>query len=345
MQQSFPLITSDDVDSIPEVMEQLGLWQDGESIESVARAGEGNMNLVLRVRTNQRSVILKQSRPWVEKYPDIAAPAERVFAEIDFYNRVASCEDVRTRMPQMLGSDNRLRLLALEDVGEASDYSDLYAKRRPEEMPLECAIEWLARLHAIPVAPGDRALIGNISLRKLNHAHVYAIPLQRPSAIDLDQVCDGMEELAESLRSDSRIRQLANRMSYIYLGSGPHLLHGDYYPGSWLRTEDGLRVIDPEFTFAGPAEFDLGVLVGHSVLIGGAEDQADRVCELYQSSGGARIDRSLVNGFADVEIIRRLIGVAQLPIEADLAERTRMINTACVLGGAGSSRPSDGGTS
>ena len=39
--------------------------------------GEGNMNYTLRVRTNGRSIILKQARPWVEKYPVIDAPDER----------------------------------------------------------------------------------------------------------------------------------------------------------------------------------------------------------------------------------------------------------------------------
>jgi 5-methylthioribose kinase len=38
------------------------------------------MNCVLRIET-ARSFIIKQSRGYVEKYPQIAAPAERVLTE------------------------------------------------------------------------------------------------------------------------------------------------------------------------------------------------------------------------------------------------------------------------
>ena len=45
---------------------------------AIARAGAGNMNLALRVTTRDgRSLILKQGRPWVEKYAHIPAPFER----------------------------------------------------------------------------------------------------------------------------------------------------------------------------------------------------------------------------------------------------------------------------
>ena len=35
--------------------------------------GEGNMNIVIRLITNQRSFILKQSRSFVVKYPKLSA--------------------------------------------------------------------------------------------------------------------------------------------------------------------------------------------------------------------------------------------------------------------------------
>ncbi len=43
----------------------------GERVERAARAGEGNMNRVLRVTTTARSLILKQARPWVENMTTI----------------------------------------------------------------------------------------------------------------------------------------------------------------------------------------------------------------------------------------------------------------------------------
>lgn len=113
-----------------------------------------------------------------------------------------------------------------------------------------------------------------------------------------------------------------------YLATGSCLLHGDFYPGSWLKTKDGFRVIDPEFCFAGPAEFDLGVLAGHRVLMGGSADSVDVILSRYCKSAGKQVDRRLVRGFAAAEVVRRLIGVAQLPLHASLEQRAEMMRIA-----------------
>ncbi len=311
----FALITIDDADAAGCALDRLGLLEPGEAIESMQRAGEGNMNVVIRVTTHRRSLILKQSRPWVEKYPQIEAPADRILAEIDFYRRIEPYEAIRERMPMMLGSDAEAHIMVVEDLGEASDYSDLYRLRQPESLPLGEAIGWLAKLHAMVIEPSQREEIGNRSLRELNHAHMFVIPLQTPSAISLDAVCDGLEDLAAQVRNDAKVADAAERFGERYLGSGAHLLHGDFYPGSWLRTAAGLRVIDPEFTFAGPAEFDLAILAAHRVLVGGGADSTALVAELYEQAGGNSTDASMLQGFAAMEIVRRLIGVAQLPLD------------------------------
>ena len=70
-----------------------------ESVIAAERAGEGNMNCTLRVRTNERTFILKQARPWVEKYPQIEAPDERALVEAAFYRIAQVLPSVGSRMP------------------------------------------------------------------------------------------------------------------------------------------------------------------------------------------------------------------------------------------------------
>lgn len=324
----FPLITIDSPVIVREALQDLGLWESDETIEAVERAGEGNMNAVLRVVTDRRRVILKQSRPWVEKYPQIAAPVERIFSEIDFYSRVAGNKAVSRSMPRMLASSSELCLLAMEDLGGAADYSDLYSIRRADALPLERSLDWLAQLHSIPIEPSQRERIGNRALRELNHAHIFEIPLQEPAAMELDSVCAGLEGLAQGIRDDKAVRDAARELGAIYLGVGERLLHGDFYPGSWLCAAGEFRVIDPEFCFAGPIEFDLGVLAAHRVLIGGGQDSLAAVAEAYRRVGGCSAELDLLAGFAALEIIRRLIGVAQLPLEASLDDRHEMVRIA-----------------
>ena len=323
------MITMDDPATVQYGVEQLGLCdEENEQITHVDRAGEGNMNSVLRVQTNRRSVILKQSRPWVERYPDIAAPADRVLAEIDFYQRVQLHPAVCRAMPRLLAASQDLHVMALEDLGAASDYSDLYREQDPSQLPMKEAIEWLVQLHSISIPASEQASVGNFELRELNHAHIFQIPLQDPSAIPLDRVCEGLESLAQSIRQNIDVHRIADRLGTRYLSTGPCLLHGDFYPGSWLRTPQGLRVIDPEFTFAGPAEFDLAIVAAHRVLLGGDADSIDQTIATYRDAGGMPTDTPLLQGFAGMEIVRRLIGVAQLPLEATLSEREQMLDIA-----------------
>ena len=322
---SYPLINADNPAAILEALVNLKVCDSDESITDVTIAGEGNMNLVLRVKTNQRSVIVKQARPWVEKYQEIAAPEERILSEISFYKCISAADDeVKNAMPTVVASNPEHRLMVLEDLGAASDYAMLYsAKFKTSEVDsvFEQAIGWVARLHACDVS--DTHGIGCDPLLSLNHEHMFSIPLLDPPAIDLNGVCDGLTQASRALCADDSIRQAMEQLGKVYLAGGDSLLHGDYYPGSWLKTESGFRVIDPEFCFCGPREFDLGVVAAHWIFCGGEASAAtiDRVCKL--SSDG--VSRKLIEGFAGSELIRRLTGVAQLPLEADLDQRTQWL--------------------
>ena len=50
---------------------ELNIFSSDEKILNIKVPGEGNMNVVLRIETSKTSFILKQSRPYVNKYPDI----------------------------------------------------------------------------------------------------------------------------------------------------------------------------------------------------------------------------------------------------------------------------------
>ena len=101
------------------------------------------------------------------------------------------------------------------------------------------------------------------------------------------------------------------------MADGATLLHGDFFPGSWLRTPLGLAAIDPEFCFLGPAEYDLGVLMAHFLFT-----DHEALLPVFRAMYGGRCDWRLAEAFAGAELMRRVIGVAQLPLQADL-ERKR----------------------
>ena len=321
---NYNLLSVDDPNGVLNALVALEVCSADESITSITIAGEGNMNLALRVTTDQQSVIVKQSRPWVEKYPSIAAPEERILAELNFYGYVADASEVRASMPSVLAANPAQRLMVLEDLGMASDYASLYSSDVDSgevDEVFERAIGWVTLLHRCPIDHTDS--VGCKPLRKLNHQHIFSLPMLDPPATDLNLVCEGLMAASRDLCADAKVQQAMTSLGELYLkDDGGVLLHGDYYPGSWLKTEAGFRVIDPEFCFAGPQEFDLGVLAAHWIFCGGKADAStiDRVCQAITGE----VSVELVKGFAGAELIRRLIGVAQLPLDADLQPPNKM---------------------
>lgn len=316
----FPWLDVADPAGVERLMRRLGWLVEGESIASCQIAGPGNMNLTLRIQTARRECILKQARPWVEKFDHIPAPWDRASNEIAFYRAAAEHPALRARMPVLLGFDEASHTLLLEYLEGDGDFSDLYGtglggiSRRLNDADLRTAAGFLAYLHGLPL-PRESQRIVNREMRALNYEHIFEIPLREDSGIDLEPLAEGLGDAASSLREDLEYRDIVAETGRAYLSAGPCLLHGDFFPGSWLRSRDGLRVIDPEFCFHGVPEFDLGCAVAHFALARQPLAASRTFLDHYHANAdGVAIRGTWVARFAGIEVMRRLIGVAQLPL-------------------------------
>ena len=278
------------------------------------------MNLTLRLKTETRSFILKQARPWVEKYPHIPAPDSRALVEIAFYETATTRTTLRDAMPQLLASDPDARVLVLEDLGEARDFTSLYSGERLSEADLDALVSYLVALHVRWKELSK--IFANREMHVLNHEHIFRLPLQPNNGIDLDVFTDGLQAASELLKRDSTYVERVTELGELYLSDGEILVHGDYFPGSWLRTADGVRIIDPEFCFMGMAACDVGGMLGHLYLASQPEKLVDRVLSSY---GADASTQALSRQFAGVEIMRRLIGVAQLSLGYGIDKKRKLL--------------------
>jgi 5-methylthioribose kinase len=295
----------------------------GQTIEA-ARAGDGNMNLTLRViPSGGRPFILKQGRPWVEKYPAIPAPIERTLVEAAFYAEVQHDPRVAGGMPAVLDVDPDEHILVLEDVGSAGDFTFIYANGAVPERALANLVDWLELLSTLRPATQPRGLFANRAMRALNHEHMFNYPLRDGNGLDLDGITPGLGAAAREVAADRMYVDAVAALGQRYLADGNVLVHGDYFPGSWLRSGDGVRIIDPEFCFLGDAEFDYGILIAHLML---AWCDAAAITSVRSAIDARRLNAGLVAGYAGVEIMRRLIGVAQLPIAFGIDRKRALLN-------------------
>jgi 5-methylthioribose kinase len=186
-------------------------------------------------------------------------------------------------------------------------------------------VEFLQLLHS---STQKSVVVLNLRMRELNHAHIFEIPFNPENGLNLNEIQEGLQALAEKyILTNLKLRNIATELGDIYLSAkGPSLLHGDFFPGSWLDTDTGVKIIDPEFCFSGPVEFELGVFKAHLIFCGMSNRGINTILRRYGDYDNLRADQ-----FAGIEILRRLFGIAQLPLSRTISEKDELTQTALNL--------------
>ncbi|MCJ7466592.1 MAG: phosphotransferase [Maribacter sp.] len=295
------------------------LWPK-EDILHIEKPGEGNMNVVLRIRTSERSFILKQSRPYVQKYPQVSAPLDRIAVEYQFYKTIDN-EMLVPHLPEVLYYDPKEYVLLMKDLGHCEDMTKIYVERNMADTELENLVSLLGCLHQ---TRPPKNFPPNRAMRKLNYQHIFQLPFALDNGFELDDVQPGLQTLAMPFKSDDTLKEIIGQVGNAYLSAGKTLIHGDYYPGSWMTKSKKMYILDPEFSFLGFAEFDLGVMAAHMVMATMDRSYMSRILALYKEP----FDEKLTSQVAGIEIMRRLIGLAQLPMQRTLEEKELLLRMA-----------------
>ncbi len=305
---------------LQEFLESKNWLNSNEKINAISKPGEGNMNVLLRVKTDQRSFILKQSRPYVHKYQQIKAPLNRIEVEYKFYQAVQGAF-ITKHIPAILAFDKKDYLIQMEDLGQCEDMTFCYRDRK---VSLDILKKLIGISNGIHKMGKVEKFPENMALRELNHQHIFVLPFMEENGFHLDEVQQGLQELSLLYKKDTTIKAVVNKLGDKYLSKGNVLIHGDYYPGSWMQLENKVYIIDPEFSFIGFREFDLGVMTAHLIMATMNVSSMATVMEHYKGEA----DSILVSQVAGIEIIRRLIGLAQLPLQRSIEEKDYLLQHA-----------------
>ncbi|WP_317129924.1 phosphotransferase [Psychroflexus aestuariivivens] len=288
------------------------------------------MNFTIRVKTGKRSLIIKQSRNYVEKYPQVPAPEDRALREAEFYQLVAQEEALSKKMPKLNGVDKENHVLNLEDLGNGVDYTFLYQEENIiDEAELKQLMTFIAELHNRINTSTTEARLPNREMRKLNHEHIFIYPYLEDNGLDLDDILPGLQAVGKPYKQDEVLKDKVKTLGERYLQDGKNLLHGDYFPGSWLKTGQGIKIIDPEFCFFGDVEFEIGVTLAHLKMADQPNEIVEKALKFYKDKHA--LENSLCMQFMAVEILRRILGLAQLPLSIDLKNRKDLLEEARTL--------------
>ena len=351
------------------VVDYVNQWNPDLAADSAVEISDGNLNLVFRVSTagNSGSVIVKQAVPYLrvagEGWP-LTMDRSRIEAEaLALHGSLAP-----GLTPTLHHRDDDMHVLVLEDLAHHRVWRG--ALIDGEHVPgaaigvgRYCA-QTLLGASDLLMNPAERKMLisrfVNPELCAITEDLVFTAPYIDAESNNID---DAAIEMAAQLRADRALQQAAARLRFMFMTRAETVIHGDLHTGSIMVASNDPRVMDPEFAFFGPMAFDLGNVlanfafarVRHELL--GNEDfaqQVDNYATEFWSSFSEEVSRLwpsnepwrrpflqalLVDsaGFAAMEMIRRMVGLAHvrdiddLPLEHRYLARTRIHQGARML--------------
>ena len=306
--------------------------------------GDGNLNLVFRVKGAASSVIVKQALPYLR----VAGESWQLTRHRAAIERGAIERHAKLApgmLPALLHFDPALSALVMEDLAGYLTWRDALNAGLPTPTVAAEAGGYCARVllgtSAPALAPAERNALrdqfGYSELCSLTENLVFTAPFTGSPTNRYD---DGARHLAESLSSDRPLRAAAAELRFLFKTRGEALIHGDLHSGSVMvdATSGRARIIDLEFAFFGPIGFDLGMLLANLAfarlahvergshaygrLIDGYAEEfwtsfADESRRLW-NAGEPWYDQFLATVIADagryagLEMIRRIVGLAHV---------------------------------
>jgi 5-methylthioribose kinase len=310
--------------TLPAYLQARGLLAPGEPVE-VEPAGDGNINWVRRVRSGRRSWVVKQARPALERFPQYRVSTERIVFEARWLETVRALDDAEV-CPRVACFDAAARVLVLEDLGTAPRLDALLAGGGPAATELAASAAsrlagFLGRVHGATRDPGLAARFANDEMRRLHGDHVFVLPF-RENDFPLPAP---VRARAEGLWRDPHLAEATAAAYRRYLEPRGALVHGDVQAGNVLLAERGAVLLDAEIAHVGDPAFDLGTLFAHlwlPAVARGVPDAAgpavDAAWAAYAGAAGAAPGlREAALRYAAIEMLRRTLGAARVPVAAD----------------------------
>jgi 5-methylthioribose kinase len=304
-------------------LRERGLLHPGEEA-TVEAAGEGNINWVRRMRISPhgRSLVVKQARPALERFPEYQVTTERIVFESRYYE-VARPSDLDGLLPHVLDFDECERVLILEDLGDAERLDEALGRGYDGRGAAQALGRFLGRVHAATrEAPALAEQFHNNAMRRLHGDHIFVLPFRENSF----PLSPRLRARAEQVWKDADLVARADAAYARYLTPQGALIHADVQAGNVLLANSGPKLLDAEIAHVGDPAFDLGTLIAHLCVAALASRRSSpglvrAAWSAYlEAADAASLRFEDVARYAAIELLRRTIGAARLrAVERDEA--------------------------
>ena len=232
-----------------------------------AEDGDGYVNFIYRVQTDQASYVVKQGRPY-GRATGFPMAVYRIHLEYDAMRILhAICPEY---VPEVYLYDDENCTIVMEDVsrlkvarfelaakkmfpslgrqigeyiGKTSFYTSEYYLPREKFRELQCRFM-------------------NSQMRRIMEEGIFVDRFESPTDVAYGPEFEGF---MDSLGSDTRYETERFKLRRKYMSHADCLIHADLHPSNILASEKEAKVIDMEFCFMGPFGYDLGYLIGNLI--------------------------------------------------------------------------------
>lgn len=230
---------------------------------------DGNINYIFRVIEDEtgKSVVLKQADKFLRSSGrPLDLDRNRIEAEILKLEGECAPEFV----PKVYRYDDVMCVIVMEDI---SAYKNLRKELMAGKIFPKFADE-ISSFLVDTLLPTTDLVLDRAEKKDRVRAFVNkelcdiseCLVFTEPYVNDRDRnivIPENMEYVKKHLYDDVKLRAEAAKLKNNFMNNAQALIHGDLHSGSIFINEDGMKVIDPEFSFYGPMGYDIGNVIGN----------------------------------------------------------------------------------
>ncbi len=230
--------------------------------------GDGNLNLVFIVESDQGKVIVKQALPYVRLVGDSwPLPLKRAYYEYNALIRQAERDP--GIVPEVYHFDEEQAIIAMEFLHPHIILRQSLMAGQKIDGLAETLGKFLARtlfrgsdlsMDTAKRKADVRLFAESVELCDITETLVFSDPYFEA---ERNHHTPGLDPIVRELRADIDLKVGAQDMKAKFANNAETMLHGDFHTGSVMVTPTDTKVIDPEFALYGPMGFDIGMLLGN----------------------------------------------------------------------------------
>ncbi|WP_282925659.1 S-methyl-5-thioribose kinase [Helcococcus kunzii] len=250
------------------VKDKLDIFKNSINLKS-KELSDGNINYVFKVwdEDTDNSVVVKQAD---DKLRSSGRNLDLNRNKIEYEILKKQNELVPKYVPKVYYYDNNMYCMIMEDI---SEYKNMRYEINKGKIFNNFSndittylVETLLETTDLVIDRHEKKekvkLFTNIDLCDISEDLVFTEPYYNYKNRNI--IVEGLEQFVEEkLYNNKKLHTEVGYLRNRFMNYSQSLIHGDLHSGSIFINQNGIKVIDPEFAFYGPAGYDIGNVIGN----------------------------------------------------------------------------------